>query len=151
LNIKLAAYFTSVALIAFGVVRGGEPFTLAGASIFISTEIINLAYVYRAAKLFRGGQRDLNEGKSVSARIARVLRGSIICAGLIGVMMGQGEESSGFTTSAWTIWGGTIICFLVNGWIVREVAGIPLRMGYGEWYVARSRKARKSSKKGGVK
>jgi hypothetical protein len=44
-----------------------------------------------------------------------------------------------FTYSGMMIWIGTIVSYFLGGVIVDIVAEIPLKMGYGGWYVDRRR------------
>ena len=80
---KLTAFLGCAALIIFGLIKGGEPFTIAGAIVYLSLEVADLVLLYRSAKLFRTGQWEPNEKKSTSERIAQIIRNLTLYAGLV--------------------------------------------------------------------
>ncbi len=126
----------------FALLKGNELFAIAGALLYILMEVFELILRYRDAKLFRAGSWEPNEKKSLIEHLAAWLRGLLALGGLL-LMMGLEKESNGFSVSGGIIWIGTIVCWLIAGWIVRYVARIPLRMGYGGWHVHRPRNRRK--------
>ena len=139
---KLATIILSASLIIFGLIKGGEPFAIAGAVIYLSLEVIDLVLLYRSAKLSRTGQREPNEKKGTSDRIVQIIRYLILFAGLIGTVALK-DRTNGYTIAGAIIWIGAVFCWLIAGWIISAIAGIPLQMGYGGWYVKRSKKRRK--------
>jgi predicted ABC-type exoprotein transport system permease subunit len=128
---KLFFLFISAALLSFGWFKAGERFAIAGALLFILIEAIDLALIYRSAKLFRADDWKPDEKRGVIKTMSDVVRGLIVFAGLFSMLSGH--------ASGTIIWVGTIICWLLAGWITREVVGIPLKMGYGGWYVQRKK------------
>ena len=138
---KLTAFLICAALIIFGLIKGGEPFILAGAVVYLSLEVIDLVILYRSAKLFRTGQWEPNEKKRTPDRIAQIIRNLILFAGLIGTVTLR-DKTNAYAISGAMIWIGTIVCWLIAGWITKGVAGMPLKMGYGGWSVDRSEKRR---------
>ena len=145
-TIKLIILLICAGLLLFALLKGGERFAIAGALLYFSMEIFELALEYHDAKLFRAGVWELNENKSVIEHLAAWLRGLLLFGGLF-LMLGLEKERNGFSISGAIIWIGTIVCWLIAGWIVREVAGVPVRMGYGGWRVHRTRNRRRGSHK----
>lgn len=139
---KLASLLLSAGLLAFGAVKGSDPFMIAGAALFILTEAADLVATYRAAKSFRDGTWEPEAKESATETAASWLRGLIILAGLWN-SIGLQDKVSGLTISGGIIWFGTIICWIISGWLARYVAGIPVKMGYGGWYVHRPRGSRR--------
>ncbi len=141
-SIKLITLLVSTGSLLFALMKGNERFAIVGALLYISMELFELILEYRDAKMFRAGSWEPNEKKSLVEHLAAWVRGLLLFGGLL-LMMGAEKESNGFSVSGGIIWIGTIVCWLIAGWIVRDVAGIPVRMGYGGWRVHRPRNRRK--------
>lgn len=60
------------------------------------------------------------------------------------MFIGQAIEDDNYFWSGLTIWVGSLFFYVLNGVIIREITKIPLRMGYGGWYVSH-RSGRRSS------
>jgi protein-S-isoprenylcysteine O-methyltransferase Ste14 len=133
-NVKLIVLLVAASLLITGAVNVNQWAAIAGALLYISLEIIDLVLEYRAAKLFREGAWEPNEGKSIAETLSKWIRNLLLFSGLF-LMLG------GYIAGV-IIWVGSIICWFVAGVIAREVAGIPVRMGYGGWKVYRPRKRR---------
>jgi hypothetical protein len=100
--------------------------------MFILLEVIDLVSEYRETKSFRAGTWEPTEKKSTVITLSKWLRGLLLYAGLFLMLAGY--------MAGVVIWVGTIICWFCAGIIAREVAGIPIRMGYGGWKVYRPRR-----------
>ncbi|HEU0143206.1 MAG TPA: hypothetical protein VFQ47_00330 [Nitrososphaera sp.] len=142
-NVKLIALLVAAALLIFGAVSGNQWSAIAGASLYISSEIIDLVLEYHAAKLFSEGTWEPNERKSIGETLSKWIRNLLLFSGLF---LALGGSIAGII-----IWVGSIICWFVAGVIAREVAGIPVRMGYGGWKIYRPRKRRTRQRRSSMK
>jgi len=55
------------------------------------------------------------------------------------MIIGMDSQDGLFYTGT-IIWMGAIMIWFFGGVIIRHVTGIPLKFGYGGWYVPRSRR-----------
>jgi len=152
-SIKLATLLLSAGLLAFGLSMRDELCAIAGAVVYISVEIVSLVCIYRAAKLYRVENSvrhepqetpEPNDKHDVIEHLARWLRGLILFAGLFLLIMGKENNGYGYAVLGIIIWGGSIVGWFLSGFILREVGGMPLRMGYGGWHfhIPRNRRHR---------
>jgi hypothetical protein len=133
-NVKLIVLLAAASPLIFGVVNVSQWAAMAGALLYISLEMIDLVLEYRSAKLFHEGVWEPNDRKSIAETLSKWVRNLLLFSGLF-LMLG------GYIAGV-IIWVGPIICWIAAGVIAREVAGIPVRMGYGGWKVYRPRKRR---------
>ena len=97
-----------------------------GSLVFILTLVADNIQDYRDAK-------KLSRGLTIYKRrgIAHTLGGLFFFVGLGGFIL--------FPVAGAIIFVGIVVSYFVSGVVGQEVGGIPLRMGYGGWYVARRR------------
>ncbi len=142
---RLAALITSAGLLAYAFVAHQASMAIVGAIVYVLGSALGLRAMYRAAKAHQAGVEDAwtrDVHRALTARIANVLNGVILFGGLIAFMLGGDGHDRALFLVGGIIWLGGIAIWFVAGVIVREVAGIPLRMGYGGWQVGRPRSGR---------
>jgi len=131
-----------IGLLIVGWLGGQKPYALIGAFLFILTYSFELVAIYHDSKLYSKGidkEGDEKEKKKISKILEKWLSGLIVISGLIAFCIGKDNQNNIFLTGG-IIWIGTIVIWFISGIIVKEVTGIPLRMGYGGWYIHRPRK-----------
>ena len=142
---RLAALIASVGLLAFALIAHHAIMAIVGASVYVLGSAIGLRATYCTARAFQAGVADEMPApgpRSLTEHLGSVLNGVILFGGLIAFIIGgDGHDSPLFLPGA-IIWLGGVAIWFVAGIIVREVAGIPLRMGYGGWRVEGPRAGR---------
>ncbi len=130
----------SAGLLACAVVTGQVIFATVGAILFVLGSGLQLVRVFDASKKYRAGASEVwadEKPRGIADRIAYWIGAVILLASLAGTAMGSKDGEGAFFVPGAIIWLGAIAVWVISGVIVREVAGIPLRMGYGGWHVYR--------------
>ncbi len=122
---KVSILLMSAVLLVFGLLTGNEPLAIAGAILFLVFEFLDLSVEYKEAKLFRAGKWNHSEKRHILDVVVRRLGQGMVLTGFVLTVL---QRSSGMIMLV-----GTIICYLISGWIAQHVAGISLEMGYGGW------------------
>jgi len=122
---KVSILLMSVGSLVFGLLTGNELLAIAGAILFLIFELLDLSVEYKEAKLFRAGKWNPNEKRHILDVVVHRFGQGMVLTGLVLTVFQR--------TSGMIMWVGTIICYLISGWIAQHVAGIPLEMGYGGW------------------
>ena len=133
---KMTAYVAAGVLIAIGLVLRNTTVAVAGASVFMLVEVVRLGFDYKEARAYRQGTWTPGD-KTAIEKATGVVRGMVFWGGIIASMVREVPAVAGI------LWFGVIACWLVAGWIVKFVADIPVRMGYGGWRVYRPRGRRR--------
>jgi hypothetical protein len=137
---RLATYIVCAGLLAYAVVAYSRAIATLGACIFALALIPELFSIYRDAQAHRAGSRsrdaDAHDGLRVVAE--KWLGTAIVLLGLGLLVFGRQLLLAGAI-----IWMATIVAWLLSGIIFSHVTGVPLRMGYGGWYVPPRRRRRR--------
>jgi hypothetical protein len=144
---KFAMMVTSAALLALSVVAWEPTIAAGGAVLFVAGLAADLRVVVIASRAYRAGAED-PWGSSSTDGVADGLQGWITIAGLCLLFVGLKDTTGHFALAGMIIWFSGIAAYFIFGVIGRHIAGIPLRMGYGGWYVHRPRKKRRRAKRG---
>jgi len=143
-DMKIAAYFLSMGLLAYGWADRNMPFSLAGASLYLLTLVVILIEAFRSSRAYRANNEVY---VSPPGTVEKWLGGLITLVGLGAFCYGAPDfddrSKDMFVIPGMMIWVGSVVSFFFVGWIIQLVAGIPLRMGYGGWYVPRRRPKRR--------
>jgi hypothetical protein len=135
----------SVGLLAYALVTRQAIIATVGAIVYVLGLAIGLRATVRAARAYRAGVEIVwsQAGpRGLTEHITSALNGAILFGGLIAFMIGGDDGDRGVFRAGAIIWIGGIAIWFISGIIVREVAGIPLRMGYGGWHIYRPRRGR---------
>lgn len=124
-NIKLIIIIISFVLLLWGLITGDTLLEISGAFTFLIPYFFELPIEYKEAKLYRTGKWQPIETKSIFEIIELRIRQAII---IFGLLLSVSKHTSGTI-----IFGGAIVFYFISGLIAKEVAGIPLEMGYGGW------------------
>ncbi len=142
---KLILILISITVLVYGSVTSNLILNIMGAGVFVVLLVVDLIENIIKIKRMRISPSD-NETEEMSKdRLANILQQIVMFAGLVG--MGMGQILEGEDVWSWPgliIWGGAILFYVINGVVVKAITGIPLRMGYGGWYVARSKRRHSS-------
>lgn len=122
---KIILLLMSAILLVFGSITGNAPLEISGAFVFLLFPLLDLLMEYKEAKLFRAGKWKPTETRHILETVEHRFGQGMVIVGLVLAVL---QHISGMI-----IWGGAIVSFLISGWISRDVAGIPLEMGYGGW------------------
>jgi len=139
---KLSALLLSACLVSIGLGIRDPRLLLIGSAIFLSLVIADLFLCYRDSKLFRAKALSPSVDETFLSRISRWLDSGISLTGLVLLVITSDKEADTYSIAAWIIWGGTILRWFLCGIIVSVIGGLPLKMGYGGWYVPRPRSNR---------
>ena len=139
---KTWSLLVTAGLFSVGWLTGLSVLALAGAGLYVLTIGIELILVYRESKQYLSaeGQSEKPGAKQIWAQRLEVwLDGLIPIAGMVAVLV----DRPGFSLPGAVVFLAAMVGYFAGGVIVQVVAGIPLRMGYGGWYVARRRRPRR--------
>lgn len=146
---RLITAIASAALLVYAVATDKEVFAVVGAVLFLLGGALQVIDLFDASKRYRAGATDIGPNerpRGIADRIADWIGGVILFAGLA-AFAARGKYDRGvFFVPGAIIWIGSIAIWVVSGVIARDVAGIPLRMGYGGWHIYRPRRRRKQGK-----
>ena len=126
LIVKVSLLLISAGVLLVGLLARSEDLAIAGACIYLLKLLIDLAAEYRRAKFFRAGRWKPNQTRRLLDVAAVRLQQGMTLTGLVLAVL---EYNSGLI-----IWAGSAITWFIAGVIAQNVAGIPLRMGYGGWH-----------------
>lgn len=137
---RLAAYLVCAGLLAYAVVAHNGTIATLGAVIFVLALIPELFSIYKDAQAHRAASATGSENAHHGLRdVAEEWLGTaIVLAGLGLFVLGRELAPAGAI-----IWIGTIAAWFLSGVIFSHVTGIPMRMGYGGWYVPYRRRRRR--------
>jgi hypothetical protein len=141
----LTLVLLSIGLLVYGTVTRSLVMNIIGAGAFIISICIDLVHDVSSMKSMGNGLSDTESKEMPGDKLARILKTIVTFGGLVYIYIGMGQLVDGEDVWSWPgliIWVGVILLYLINGWIVRAKTGLPLRMGYGGWYVARTRRGR---------
>jgi hypothetical protein len=123
--IRIILLLISAILIISGLIAGNKDLSIAGAFVFTFICLIDLPLEYKRAKLYRDGKFKPSEIKTKLEILENRFRQGMLIFSF--VLMAFHQTSGGI------IFGSAIISYFFSGLITKEVAGIPLEMGYGGW------------------
>ena len=144
LSVTLASMVISYILIAYGWIAGHESVAIAGAILFVITSAVRgLISTVRDSRIYRRGQSaELNSGSEGMHKVVVRLNGLTSFVGMLVFMAGVQFEVQQIIWPGAVLWVGSFSQFLIFGWIIRGMTGIPLRVGYLGWYVQKPRRNR---------
>jgi len=123
--IKIILLLISTILIISGLIVVNKNLSIAGAFVFTFICLIDLPLEYKQAKLYRDGKFKPSETKTPLENLENRFRQGMFIFSF--VLMAFHQTSGGI------IFVSAIISYFISGLITKEVAGIPLGMGYGGW------------------
>ena len=113
-------------------------FITAGAILYILIQVINLGLIFSQDRLNRNGKLKV-EGFSawtaLNNQVSILLEIIIFFFGAIVFMFSPKWLSTGCSIIVF----GQIIFWILSGLIARSINAIPIRMGFGGWYVQREK------------
>lgn len=134
---KLVLLLISIGLITFGSLTRQQTVSVSGAILFVLILAINLVWIYRSSKRYHNtNELEKPIEQNISGKIAGCLEGIIIFLGLIAMVV-DNKKDYGLFVPGMIIWIGAIMIYFFGGMIIKYVTGIPLKFGYGGWYVSR--------------
>jgi len=133
-KINIILLLISAVLIMTGLVAGNRDSTIAGAIIFSFICLLDLPFEYKRAKLYRDGKFKQSETKTLLENAELRFRQGMF---IVGIVLMVFHQASGVI-----IFVSAIISYFISGLIAKEVAGIPLQMGYGGWQKRNFRRRR---------
>jgi len=123
--IKIILLLISAALLISGLIADNKDLTIAGAFIFSFICLIDLPLEYKQAKLYREGKWKQSDKNNLLEIVEIRFKQGMFIVGL-GLMVFHQASGTIIFVSA-------IISYFISGLIAKDVAGIPLKMGYGGW------------------
>ncbi len=141
---KLITLLATCLLLVVGLVIQNRYIAIAGGVLFLAGEVGHLILSYRAAKLCRAGQEDKwCRERTKSQKLVDGMWNWLFIVGLILWGVGGASNNEAMAISGAMLYIGRIVKYLIVGFILQEVAGIPLRMTYDGWKVGRYRRRRR--------
>lgn len=139
--LKALFLIISAALIGFGWMMKVEIISTSGAILYLAISLVDLAYLIKESKKYRNGTwEDKKESQNLMQHFNQILGGIIVIAGLAATAI---SEVSLFNTPGMIIWIGSILIYVVFGIVIQLITNLPLKIGYGGWFISRSRKRKK--------
>jgi hypothetical protein len=150
---KLIILIISIVGLVYGWILGSLTLSIFSAVVFIVGHILELARTIRSARRFRSGEEDseLELQNEHTLKKVESIFDAIIC--LVGLgAFAYGVKFSKDNSELWSypgmiIWIGSIISYFAQGVVIREITGIPLKWGYGGWYINRRKQTNRKSKR----
>jgi hypothetical protein len=145
-DMKLILILVSLLLLVYGSITSNLIPNIIGAGAFILLLVVDL--IENIITIKRRWISPQNNGlhETLKDKLTDILAPIVTVAGLVGICVGQTLEGEDvWSLPGGIIFGGALLFYLVNGWVMRAMTGVPLRMGYGGWYVARSKRRRSRS------
>ena len=125
-------YLSAIALLlSLGLLLSLSLVVFVSSLIYALYCIVDLFFVYKTATSLRDRQ-EAQPPISFRERVESWIGQLIALAGLI-LFLVDSSFKTHIGISGIIIWGSAIIAYLLSGFILQEVGGIPLRMGYGGW------------------
>jgi hypothetical protein len=122
-------------------------FAVTGADFYLLPLVLYLVDLVHSRRAYRAKKQvDIDERHPEPGIVEKILSTLILFGGLGALIYGASDYDP--SKDVWWIpgafiWVGSILFLLVGGCIVRGVAGIPLRFGYGGWYIPGRRQKRR--------
>jgi hypothetical protein len=133
-SLRLGLLIFSAVLLAAGVCWRDKPLAVAGGAVYFAEGAFSLLVLYAVSKRHRAGTLKIEEDHHPADRARKWVEGVITLFGLLLTVITHDDDFPEFLAAGWLIWGGAIAFYLISGWIIRGVAGIPLYMShYGGW------------------
>ncbi len=143
-EMKLITLFATCLLLVIGLVIQNRYITIAGGVLFLVGEVGHLILTYRAAKFCRAGQdHKWCRERTKSQKLVDGMWNWLVIVGLILWGVGSASNNEAMAISGAMLWIGRIVNHLIAGFILQNVAGIPLRMTYDGWKVGRPQRRRR--------
>lgn len=137
---RLTAYVLTAGLLVYAVAAHNGTIATLGAVIFALALIPELFSIYKDAQAHRAGSASASENAHHGLRdVAEQWLGTAIVLAGLGLLVFGSE----LVLAGAVIWMGTIAAWFLSGVIFSRVTGIPLKMGYGGWYVPYRRRRRR--------
>ncbi|MEX6689679.1 hypothetical protein QTN47_19395 [Danxiaibacter flavus] len=134
---KLIFLVGSSVCISLGWTRGALSLAIVGGTLYLLALVLGFVSLVFESQRFRKSDLPIKkESVSVLSTINKVLEGIICLSGLISFLV----KDSLFSITGGIIWLGTIAVYVLCGIAINTIAGIPMKMGYGGWYVPKSKK-----------
>jgi hypothetical protein len=131
--LKLLLLVSSGILIAFGWIQGIDIYAIFGAILFLITLCINVFSLIKTSVRYRNGHIiEDNIDKKLISKFVSTIEGLFILSGLITML----SDDPLFKTPGMIIWIGTLFIYVLSGIIVWSITDLPLKMGYGGWYIS---------------
>src|SRR5688572_29900682 len=131
----------SVILLVVGCIQQSSGFIISGAVLYILNQIINLGVIIKQERLNRNGKLKIEGFSSLTAlnNQASILLEIIIFFFAAIVFM---YFPNWLSIGCGIIVFGQIIFWILSGLIARSIKTLPIRMGFGGWYVQREKLSR---------
>jgi len=147
--LKFIILLLSIGLLSFGWAGNIKLVAIAGAIIYLSAYVIDIIKFLTSKPHHKGDTTaeatENGHDKDILQIFEKVLEALILFTGLGTFLYGvEGEFKEIWALPGAIIWCGTLLLYLIDGIIFRETTGIPIRMGYGGWYIPRSRRRPRS-------
>lgn len=138
-RIRIPAYLLSIGFLAYGWTVGNVAFAVVGACFYLLPLVLLLVDLARSCRVYRATKRvDIDERHPFPGTVGGILNALILFSGLGALCYGAPKFDDRFedvfAIPGMIIVFGTMLVWLVSGWIIRWVARIPLKSGYGSWY-----------------
>ena len=135
----------SALLLTIGLVIQIDFIVITGACFYLIAEIVSFISVIHLSQKYKRGEDILESGnnkKTVLKKVVGLIGGIILIAGLILLIVGIDSETEPnyFVISGGIIWFGSIIILILSGIITKLITDLPIKWGYGGWYIAPKRK-----------
>lgn len=136
---KLIFLIICTVLIIYAWNINSESILMAAAILYLSTLTIGLVSLIYDSKKYRDGKFIL-ENPALRKKLIDItislLEGLILVFGLVAMI----SKNEGITLVGTVIWFGAFGIYLFYGLVAKSITYLPLKMGYGGWFLPRPRK-----------
>jgi biotin transporter BioY len=128
-EMKLITLLATCLILVIGWITYNRHIAIAGGVLFLAGELGNLILSYRAAVFYREGQDEkwLKE-QTQSQEIVDGAWNWLFAVGLVSWFVGGASKNEAMEISGIMLYAGRIVSYLIGGFIVQNVSGVPLRM-----------------------
>lgn len=128
------------ALLIYGWLESSYYIAMAGAILFSVLYLIDLLSIIKLSKNYNKGK---DNPQSASKKTYKFITDGLGMIIMFSGMFASMNEDKLYKIPGIIIWGGTIITYILSGFLIEAFAKIPLEMGYGGWKIRRFKRRTK--------
>lgn len=143
---KLTVLCIIIILLVYGLIFQSATTSILAAILYIILLLINLVSLFILSKKYSKNklEEEVIPSKSdkIYKQICSLLEGCIVLFSLGATL----DRNSFWGTVGGIVWFGSIIIWILSGFVIKVVAGVPVRMGYERWNKPKTKRYYKREK-----
>ena len=129
-NLEILIILISTIQIILALVLELDYLFLFGASLYFLVLLFDFVVIIISARKYKKG---IPLDKLSESKIVNIGQGVLVTFIQFSGMFLMFSDNNLLFLSGVIIWPGTLLFYLLSGWIARDYLNIPIRMGYGGW------------------